>query len=128
MPKVNAFGSTHPNNGLKNAIKDFEYAKKAWGIDTFINIIVTDGQFNTDYWSKETLEKNDMLSANEIIAKMNELGVYTVEIAILPPQYEYRNHGSKFFQRVNRIDELPDTIHRIVRAINIDLRKKYKNF
>jgi len=128
MPKMSAYGSTFPNDALKSALKDFRYARKTWNIDTFLNIIITDGQFDTDYWSKDVLEYNNEVSANDIIAKMNELGVYTIEIAMIPPNIEYRNHGSKFFQRVPSIQELPDTIQRIVRAINIDLKKKYKNF
>ena len=124
FPKLASCGGTSPIANLISAVKDFEYAKKRWGIDTFVNIIITDGAWKEDYFVSEENE----ITGSMVIRLMNKMGVNTVEIYI-NNGYESESghgHGSKTFRVINSIDELPSCMEKIVRNISNELRKKYR--
>ena len=104
-------GCTDPSSTLQAALQDFKDLKKQ-GYETFINVIVTDGDFT------------DNGVSDDLIRHMNNQGIYTIEVGIGYGQTS--NHGSLFYQVVKGASDLVPYLHRIVKHIAVDLRKKYR--
>ena len=122
FPKLQSSGGTSPIGSLINAVKDFEYAKKRWGIETFVNIVITDGDWDEDY-----SHSSDSITGSMVIRLMNKMGVNTVEIYINSSGWnDGICHGSKTFKRIKDIDDLPECVEKIVRNIANELRRKYR--
>ncbi len=102
---------TEPHPVLEAARENFKEMRRSHGVETFLNIVITDGEWH------------DIGKSREALQAMENDGVYTVELGIGP---EPTNNGSMFFQRVSGPEELLKYVKKIVREISVDIKKKHR--